>query len=59
MIDMNTRPHENMKLVRYAGINFYLDRVEIEEACRPPIITIPEYRENQGLDGYPADEVVT
>lgn len=59
MIDMNMRPNENMKLVRYAGINFYLDRVEIEEACRPPIISIPEYRENQGLDAHPTDEVAT
>jgi hypothetical protein len=41
--------NKTMNLVRYEPKRFYLEAVEIRERERPPMITIPEYRQKRGL----------
>jgi hypothetical protein len=36
--------HKSMKLIRYARDEFQLDVADIRARERPPMITIPEYR---------------
>ncbi len=38
-----------MKLIRYEPRRFYLEVEEIGDRERPPMITIPEYRQKRGL----------
>jgi len=45
--------NKTMNLVRYEPRRFYLEAVEIRERERPPMITIPEYREKRGLPPLP------
>jgi glycosyltransferase involved in cell wall biosynthesis len=40
-----------MNLIRYGPNRYFLDPQELRELERPPIITIPEYRENRGISG--------
>ncbi len=41
--------NKTMNLIRYGPNRYYLETVEIREHERPPMITIPEYREKRGL----------
>ncbi len=41
--------NRSMKLIRYEPGHYYLETVEIRERERPPIITLPEYRQKRGL----------
>jgi len=41
--------NKTMNLIRYEPKRFYLEAVEIRERERPPMITIPEYRQKRGL----------
>jgi glucosyl-3-phosphoglycerate synthase len=59
MVQIHKIPNETMKLVTYEGANFYLDNVEIEEACRLPMHMIPEYREKFSLDEHNAGDATT
>ena len=38
-----------MNLIRYGLNRYYLETVQIQERERPPILTIPEYRQARGL----------
>ncbi len=42
--------NKTMKLIRYRATRYYLETEEILERERPPMITIPEYREKRGLE---------
>ncbi|MEJ5240244.1 MAG: glucosyl-3-phosphoglycerate synthase [Anaerolineales bacterium] len=42
--------NKTMKLIRYERGTYYLELEEIAELERPPMITIPEYRQHRGLD---------
>ncbi len=41
--------NKTMNLIRYAPGRYYLDQREVIEHERPPMVTIPEYREKRGL----------
>jgi len=41
--------NKTMNLIRYEPGRFYLETVEVRERERPPMVTIPEYREKRGL----------
>ena len=41
--------NKTMNLIRYGPNRYFLETVEIREHERPPMITIPEYREKRGL----------
>lgn len=41
--------NKTMKLIRYEPRRFYLEIEEIGDRERPPMITIPEYRQKRGL----------
>ncbi len=41
--------NKTMNLIRYAPNRYFLETVEIIERERPPMITIPEYREKRGI----------
>jgi glucosyl-3-phosphoglycerate synthase len=41
--------NKTMKLIRYEPRRFYLEVEEIGDRERPPMITIPEYRQKRGL----------
>jgi len=45
MVDLN----RSMKLIQHTRDQFHLEVKELRDAERPPIITIPEYRERRGL----------
>jgi glycosyltransferase involved in cell wall biosynthesis len=38
-----------MNLIRFGPNRYYLETVEIQERERPPMLTIPEYRQGRGL----------
>jgi glycosyltransferase involved in cell wall biosynthesis len=38
-----------MNLIRYGPNRYYLETVQIQERERPPMLTIPEYRQGRGL----------
>jgi glycosyltransferase involved in cell wall biosynthesis len=38
-----------MNVIRYGPNRYYLETVEIQERERPPMLTIPEYRQKRGL----------
>jgi len=42
--------NKTMNLIRYEPGRFYLETVEIKEHERPPMLTIPEYRQRRGLE---------
>ena len=41
--------NKTMNLIRYEPGRFYLETVKIRERERPPMITLPEYRQKRGL----------
>jgi glucosyl-3-phosphoglycerate synthase len=41
--------NKTMKLIRYEPRRFYLEVEQIGDLERPPMITIPEYRQKRGL----------
>ncbi len=41
--------NKTMNLIRYGPNRYFLETVEIRERERPPMITIPEYREKRGI----------
>ncbi len=41
--------NKTMNLIRYEPNRYYLETVEIIERERPPMITLPEYRQKRGL----------
>ena len=41
--------NKTMNLIRYGPNRYFLETVEIIERERPPMITIPEYREKRGI----------
>ena len=45
-----------MNLIRYGPNRYYLEPQELRELERPPIITIPEYRQKRALDQPGGDE---
>lgn len=45
--------NKTMNLIRYEPGLFYLETAEIRERERPPMITLPEYRQKRGLDSSP------
>lgn len=45
-----------MNLIRYGPNRYYLEPQELREMERPPIITIPEYRQKRRLDQPEGDE---
>lgn len=46
--------NKTMNLIRYEPGRYYLETEEIRERERPPMITIPEYRQKRGLSPAPA-----
>lgn len=48
-----------MNLVRYGTRRFYLETEEIRERERPPMVKIPEYRTNHGLEPLSSNQVPT
>jgi nucleotide-binding universal stress UspA family protein len=49
--------NKTMKLIRYEPRRFYLEVEEIGDRERPPMITIPEYRQKRGLP--PLEDEIT
>lgn len=47
--------NKTMNLIRYEPGRFFLEAQEIRERERPPMITLPEYREQRGLASEPAE----
>jgi glycosyltransferase involved in cell wall biosynthesis len=47
--------NKTMNLVRYEPKRFYLETTEIRERERPPMITLPEYRQKRGLGPLPTE----
>lgn len=45
--------NKTMNLIRYDPGRFYLETTEIRERERPPMITLPEYRQRRGLEPTP------
>jgi len=41
--------NKTMNLIRYEPQRFYLETVEVRERERPPMVSLPEYRERRGL----------
>ncbi len=41
--------NKTMNLIRYGPNHYFLETVEIRERERPPMVTIPEYREKRGI----------
>lgn len=41
--------NKTMNLIRYEPGRFFLETIEVRERERPPMITIPEYRQKRGL----------
>ncbi len=50
--------NKTMNLIRYSGTRYFLETEEILERERPPINTIPEYREKRGLEPLPLPQSV-
>ncbi len=48
-IELVNELSKSMKLIRYARDEFQLDVADIRARERPPMITIPEYRQKRGL----------
>jgi len=49
-IELVKELHKSMKMIRYARNEFQLQVAEIRAIERPPMITIPAYRQKRGLD---------
>jgi glucosyl-3-phosphoglycerate synthase len=47
--------NKTMNLIRYEPRRFFLESLEIRERERPPMITLPEYRQKRGLDTEPVE----
>jgi glucosyl-3-phosphoglycerate synthase len=47
--------NKTMNLIRYQPNRYYLEAVQIREHERPPMISIPEYREQREKAGYVLD----
>jgi hypothetical protein len=56
-IDLLEDANLTMNLIRYGPNRYYLETVEIQERERPPMLTIPEYRQQRGLP--PLDQTVS
>ncbi len=48
--------NKTMNLIRYEPGRFYLETIEVRERERPPMITIPEYRQKRGLPPMEGEE---
>jgi glucosyl-3-phosphoglycerate synthase len=47
----------SMNLIRYGPTRFFIEAVEIQERERPPIQSVPAYRENRGLPSLEVEGV--
>ncbi|MBI1879750.1 MAG: glucosyl-3-phosphoglycerate synthase [Chloroflexi bacterium] len=49
--------NRTMKIIRHEAASYYLEELVISDQCRPPIITIPEYRAEHGITDWPEEEL--
>jgi glycosyltransferase involved in cell wall biosynthesis len=49
-IELLKAANMNMNLIRYERRRYFLEQEEIHEIERPPIITLPEYRQRRGIE---------
>ncbi len=50
--------NKTMNLIRYEPKRFYLETIGVREQERPPMITLPEYRQKRGLPAMSANQPV-
>ena len=53
-VELLKAANTKMNLIRYERRRYFLEQEEILETERPPIITLPEYRQRRGIE--PASE---
>lgn len=48
-VELLSEINRSMKIIRHEANHFSLEEHSIRDQCRPPIITLPEYREKHGI----------
>ncbi len=55
-VELLSEINRTMKIIRYESGHYYLEEVAISDQRRPPIITLPEYRQRFGITDWEDDE---
>jgi glucosyl-3-phosphoglycerate synthase len=55
-VELLSEIHRTMKIIRYEPDQFSLEEHAISDKQRPPIITLPEYREKHNITGWRSDQ---
>jgi glucosyl-3-phosphoglycerate synthase len=55
-VDLLHEINRTMKIIRYDQEAFHLEERAISDQRRPPIITLPEYRERHAVSDWPGEE---
>jgi glucosyl-3-phosphoglycerate synthase len=56
-VELLSEVNRTMKIIRYDQDNFSLQEHAITDRCRPPIVTLPEYRKRHGIAEWNPAEV--
>jgi len=56
-VELLSEVNRTMKIIRYDQNAFNLQEHAITDRCRPPIVTLPEYRKSHGIAEWNPDDV--